>query len=238
MIAALRRVFGTTCNEDPAVIGLDWTEPNWNVEIDVEQFSCLFVLVNIVERNHSLVELEEMDSVWTLRLLSWTKPFNPFCGGHRPLLLYYVLRLLAKELIDCLSLMDCGAGPAKLDVWLQAWAAVAESVITSGLHAALVSSIDKVHVDVAHRQVLVLRLHDRFKCWHLAGLIPQLVQLLLQNAIAARSISEATRWCIPTLLLLQDNSMQFNVAVIHNQVFCQKALQHIAINHIKLIMTL
>jgi hypothetical protein len=66
MITALRRVLGASSNEDATIIGLDGTEADRNVEVNVQQLTRLLILVHVVEGNHALVELEEVNPVWNL----------------------------------------------------------------------------------------------------------------------------------------------------------------------------
>ena len=63
MVAWLRWVSCTTCNEDPSIFCLNWTESNGYIKVYIEQFSCLFVGLNIVKGQDSLIKFEEVDSV-------------------------------------------------------------------------------------------------------------------------------------------------------------------------------
>ena len=40
------------------------------------------------------------------------------------------------------------------------------------------------------------------------------------------------------LLLLREDPMELNVAVVHNQIICEETLQDVAVNHIKLVVGL
>jgi hypothetical protein len=63
VVAALRRVLGSTSDEDATIVGLNRAESDRNVEVDAQQFARLFVLIHVVECYHALVELKEVDSV-------------------------------------------------------------------------------------------------------------------------------------------------------------------------------
>jgi hypothetical protein len=89
VVAALRGVLGSTCNEDATVISLNRTEPDWNVEVNAQQLPRLLVLVYVIESNHALIKLEEVDAVWLLPLLVNTEVVHAVVG----LSLNLILRL-------------------------------------------------------------------------------------------------------------------------------------------------
>ena len=70
MVAALRRVLSSSSYEDPPIV-LDRTEPDRNVEVDVQQLSGLLISVNVVKSYHSLIEFEKVNPVLGLLLPLW-----------------------------------------------------------------------------------------------------------------------------------------------------------------------
>ena len=71
MVAALRRVLSSSSYEDPPIVCLDRTEPNRNVEVDVQQLAGLLISVNVVKSYHSLIEFEKVNPVLGLLLPLW-----------------------------------------------------------------------------------------------------------------------------------------------------------------------
>ena len=67
VVARLGSVLGTTCDEYPAVVSLDRAESDRNIEVDVEDFSLLSFVVDVVEGHNLLVELEEVNLVRSCR---------------------------------------------------------------------------------------------------------------------------------------------------------------------------
>ena len=63
MVGALRGILGSSSDEDSAIVCLDGAEPDWYHEVDIQHFSLLPLLVDIVERYDFLVEFEEVDLV-------------------------------------------------------------------------------------------------------------------------------------------------------------------------------
>ena len=63
MVATLRTVFGTTSNENLAVICLNATESYWDSEVLQQLFSGLAIAVHIVVSNYFLVKLKKVDFV-------------------------------------------------------------------------------------------------------------------------------------------------------------------------------
>lgn len=63
MVATLRTVFGTTSNENLAVICLNATESDWDSEVLQQLFSGLAIAVHIVVSNYFLVKLKKVDFV-------------------------------------------------------------------------------------------------------------------------------------------------------------------------------
>ena len=66
MVTALRRVLCTTSYEDLAIVGLDRTEANRDIELNIEKLTALFVNINKVVMDSALVKLEVMDAVCCL----------------------------------------------------------------------------------------------------------------------------------------------------------------------------
>ena len=88
MITALWGVLCATCNENLSVVGLDRTEADWNVEVNVEVLTRLFVLVNVIVVDRSLVKLEVMYPIQSIShsLVFLTKATSPtFNLSHWPL---------------------------------------------------------------------------------------------------------------------------------------------------------
>ena len=63
MVARLRSVLGTTRDEYATVICLDIAESYWNIEINIEYFSLLSLVIYVIECYDLLVELEEVDLI-------------------------------------------------------------------------------------------------------------------------------------------------------------------------------
>jgi hypothetical protein len=63
VVATLRTVFGTTSNENLAVICLNATESDWDSEVLQQLFSGLAIAVHIVVSNYFLVKLKKVDFV-------------------------------------------------------------------------------------------------------------------------------------------------------------------------------
>lgn len=63
MVARLRGVLGSSRNEYPAIIRLYRTEPDRNIEVDVENLPLLPLVINVVESHNLLVKFEEVDFV-------------------------------------------------------------------------------------------------------------------------------------------------------------------------------
>ena len=63
MITWLRGISSTACYEYSSIFGLDWAESDRNIEIDIQKFSCLFIGLNIIKGQDSLIKFKEMDSV-------------------------------------------------------------------------------------------------------------------------------------------------------------------------------
>jgi hypothetical protein len=71
VVAALRRVLSASSYEDPSIVCLDRTEPDRNVEVNVQQLAGLLISVNVVESYHSLIEFEKVNPVLGLLLPLW-----------------------------------------------------------------------------------------------------------------------------------------------------------------------
>jgi len=113
VVAALRGVLGSTCNEDAAVISLNRTEPDWNVEVNAQQLPRLLVLVHVIESNHALIKLEEVDAVWLLPLLVNTEVVHAVVG----LSLNQILRLwLPQKVVNRSADVSSLAGTTQLYV--------------------------------------------------------------------------------------------------------------------------
>ena len=63
VVTRLRSVLSTTCNEDAPIIGLNGTESDGNVKVDVQNLTLFSLMVNVVESNYLLIEFEEVDFV-------------------------------------------------------------------------------------------------------------------------------------------------------------------------------
>ena len=63
VVARLRCILGASSDKNAAIVCLDRAEPDWDVEINVEHFSLLSLLVDIEKSDYLLVELEEVDLV-------------------------------------------------------------------------------------------------------------------------------------------------------------------------------
>lgn len=63
VVAGLRGVLCASCDEDSAIVRLDRAKPDRNVEVDVQHFSLLALVVHIVESHYFLIELEEVNFV-------------------------------------------------------------------------------------------------------------------------------------------------------------------------------
>ena len=107
MVGALRGVFGAASDEDASIVGLNAAEADGDVEVDREQLTGLLVLIHVVERNHSLVKLEEVNAVRHPRLVHLAEAFH-LGVVHLPLNqgLIRCLLLLTQEVINAPSLID------------------------------------------------------------------------------------------------------------------------------------
>lgn len=63
VVATLRGVLGTTGDEDSSIIRLNWAKSDWNVEIDIENFSLFSLMVDVVKCYNFLVKFEKVDFV-------------------------------------------------------------------------------------------------------------------------------------------------------------------------------
>ena len=63
MIARVSTILGSSCNEYSSIISLNTAESNGYVEVNVQQLSCLLIILNIVECQYLLVKLKEMNLV-------------------------------------------------------------------------------------------------------------------------------------------------------------------------------
>ena len=63
MVARLRGILSTTSDVYSSVVCLDRAEPDGDVEVNVQDFLLLPLVVNVVECDYLLVELEEVDLV-------------------------------------------------------------------------------------------------------------------------------------------------------------------------------
>ena len=63
MIAWLRSIFRSPCNEYPTIICLNWTKSNRNIEIDIQNFSLLALMVYIIKGDNLLIKLEKMNFI-------------------------------------------------------------------------------------------------------------------------------------------------------------------------------
>ena len=63
MVTGLRGVLRTSGNEYPSIIGLYGTESDRDIEVYVQHFSLLPLMVNVVECNYLLIKFEEVDLV-------------------------------------------------------------------------------------------------------------------------------------------------------------------------------
>ena len=66
MITALGGVLSTACYENLTIVGLDRTEANRDIELDIKELAALFVDINKVVMNGALVKLEVMNAVCCL----------------------------------------------------------------------------------------------------------------------------------------------------------------------------
>lgn len=148
MIARLRGVLGATGNENPSIVGLDRAEPNWDVEVDVQELARFLVLIDVVESHHPLIKFEKVDSAGSLSLLLHLGETIAVDVTHRPL---HRGLLLAKYIVEGSARVDNRPSPAELDVRLQRVSALSESQIASRFTS--VAPIE-VHLDV--RSVLRL----------------------------------------------------------------------------------
>jgi hypothetical protein len=113
VVAALRGVLGSTCNENAAVISLNRTESDWNVEVNAQQLPRLLVLVYVIESYHALIKLEEVDAVWLLPLLVNTEVVHAVVG----LSLNQILRLwLPQKVVNRSADVSSLAGTTQLYV--------------------------------------------------------------------------------------------------------------------------
>ena len=113
VVATLRTVFGSTSNENLAIICLDATESNWDCEVLQQLFSGFAIAVHIVVSNYFLVKLEKVDFV-VLKLVLLNFLYEILiCGPHfrpidrsciRPLLINAYKLGLRLSLVTALSL--------------------------------------------------------------------------------------------------------------------------------------
>ena len=75
MITWLRTVSCSACNEDSTIFCLNWTESNWDIKINVHEFTGLFISLNVVKSENSLIEFEKVN------LICWTF-ITKFLKGH------------------------------------------------------------------------------------------------------------------------------------------------------------
>lgn len=63
MITRLRSIFSSTCDENSSIIGLYRTKSNWYVKINIQNFSLLSFVINIIEGYNLLIKFKEMNFV-------------------------------------------------------------------------------------------------------------------------------------------------------------------------------
>ena len=66
MITWLRTVSCSTSNENSTIFCLNWTESNWDIEINVHEFAGLFISLDVVKSENSLIKFEKVNLIcWT-----------------------------------------------------------------------------------------------------------------------------------------------------------------------------
>ena len=167
MITTLWRIFCTSSNEDSTIVCLDGAKSDWNVKLNIQQLSGLFVLVYVVESDHSLIKFEKMDPIRCLSYLriSWAESFNPLNCAHRSL--HHIRRrlLLDKKFIHIWSRMHSWSSSTQLNIWLETWVSVTESKITSRRLTVLISAaVIETHIHLADWwKILVVLVTYRIK---------------------------------------------------------------------------
>ena len=63
MITTLGSVFSSTCDKYSSVICLNRAESDWDIKIDIQDFSLLSLVVHVVKCDDFLIKLEEMNFV-------------------------------------------------------------------------------------------------------------------------------------------------------------------------------
>jgi hypothetical protein len=176
----LGRVFGSSGDEDSAVVGLDRTESYGDVEVDVQHLPLLSFVVDVVKSHNLLIELEEVNLV-----------------GHN--CFYFLLILPINHANPCLGKV-IGHGelriPVKADVLLV----------------------------VGNFRVL----------GELAGLVSRFQGV----STASRGIELVLNAVLIVKHLLEEQFVDFNIAIVHDQIFCHKVLKRLSIYNVKLAVLL
>lgn len=63
VVARLRSVLCPSSDENSPVVGLNWAESNWNVEVDVQNLPLLSLLVDVVKGDYLLVKFKKVDLI-------------------------------------------------------------------------------------------------------------------------------------------------------------------------------
>ena len=178
MIARLRCVLCSSCDEDPPIVCLNGAESDWNVKVDIEHLSLFPLVINVVERDYFLIKLKEMDFV-----------------GH-----------------DCLDLL------------------LVLSVDHANTRLREVVCHGELRVTVEANVLLIVTLKV-----HLG--IPRLVCF---SSSTTRGIILVLTLSIVLVIqhLLEQKLMDFDITVVHDQIFRHEILESQAIDNVKLRISL
>ena len=192
MVAALRRVLGTSSNEDLAVVGLDWAETNRDVEVDVEELTRFLVLVDVVVVDGSLIELE---IVYPVESVSHSLIFLPkattstFKLSHRSL--HHMQPWLVEAIVHWVPCLHLTRHP--LYIWLEpCWV------------VSLNRSVGEINLTLAH--------WFKVMPWPMS-ILPTL-RTFLPPLMRTEIIVLRIRWFVS--LLLEEHPVQLDVAIVHH----------------------
>jgi hypothetical protein len=63
VIARLRAISCSSCDKDSPVLGLNGTESDWNIKVDIQELPRFLISLDIVECQDTLIKFEEVNSV-------------------------------------------------------------------------------------------------------------------------------------------------------------------------------
>lgn len=179
MVAGLRGVLGSSCNEDPSIIGLNGTKSDGNVKVNVENLSLFPLMVHIVKSNDLLVKLKEVNLV---------------CHNRLDFLLLLPIDHADASLRKVVCHRQLGV-PVETNILL----AVHISLVLTQLRVSRLGSISST---VTRSEILTL------------GYV-----LVIEH-------------------LLEQKFMDFNIAIVHHEIFRHKVLESLSINDVKLAVAL